>query len=382
MSRMESQPPIATILVVDDIASNRALLQAALEDAGHRVLEAAGGAEALVMFERELPDCVLLDVRMPGLDGFEVCTRMRALPGGAEVPILFVTALRDIDTFDHAILAGGFDFLTKPVRPPELLARVRAALELRRTSAERDELIALLRHQRDDLTRAVLVNERLAAFLVHDLKNPVAGMQLGAEMIQRDQTTSDWSRDIAGRIRTQAGDLLRMILNLLDISKGEEGRLVIERAQTDLPTLFREVAERLAPRAEERRVRLVTACDVGAARVDPNLFRRVLDNLLDNALRHAPPDSELSLRALRAPRETDSAGDLEVRVADAGRGVPPELRDAIFDRFVQAEGVRSLAGRGLGLAFSKLVVEAHGGRIWVEDASPGAVFCTRWPDVL
>jgi len=370
---------IATILVVDDVAANRALILATLEDAGHRVVEAANGTEALAAFERERPDCVLLDVRMPGLDGFEVCRRMHALPDGAAVPILFVTALRDIDTFDLAILAGGFDFLTKPLRPTELLVRVRAALALRRTSVERDDLSELLRHQRDDLMRAVLLNERLAAFLVHDLKNPVAGMQLGAQMIQRDPATSPRSREIADRIRGQAADVLRMLLNLLDISKGEEGQLVVARTATDLPTLVREVAERLGPRADERRVRIAVSCDVGTVRVDANLVRRVLENLLDNALRHAPPNSEIALRA------TAVGTDLEVRVADTGRGVPEPLRERIFDRFVQADGGAngsSRAGRGLGLAFCKLVVEAHDGRIWVEDASPGAIFCTRWPHVL
>lgn len=115
---MPSEAQDDTILVVDDIPANRALVEAALEDAGYRLVSASSGPEALEHFEREHPACVLLDIRMPGMDGFEVARRMQALPGGAEVPIVFVTALRDVDAFDQAMHAGGFDFLTKPVPRP------------------------------------------------------------------------------------------------------------------------------------------------------------------------------------------------------------------------------------------------------------------------
>ena len=136
------------ILVVDDNAQNRALAQAALEDDGYEVQCAASGEEGISAFERERHDCILLDVRMPGTDGPTACSRIRALPFGHEVPIIFLTALRDIDTFDRALEAGGDDFLTKPVRPAELVTRVRALLEARRMSAELRQHYELIRKQR------------------------------------------------------------------------------------------------------------------------------------------------------------------------------------------------------------------------------------------
>src|SRR5262249_11946497 len=119
-----------TILVIDDNEQNCALAQATLEQEGHTVLVAMSGAEWLRLAETEHPDCVLLDVRMPGMDGFVVCERIRTLAGGADIPIVFLTALRDVETFDRALRAGGDDFLTKPVRPTELVVRVQAALRL------------------------------------------------------------------------------------------------------------------------------------------------------------------------------------------------------------------------------------------------------------
>ena len=130
-----AETPRATVLVVDDNDANRSLARHTLEDEGYRVLEASAGEEALAIVEREAPDCILLDVRMPGMDGFAVCERIRALPRGAETPVVFLTALRDVETFDHALRAGGDDFLTKPVRPTELVIRVQSALKLRRLSA-------------------------------------------------------------------------------------------------------------------------------------------------------------------------------------------------------------------------------------------------------
>jgi CheY-like chemotaxis protein len=153
---MDSKTPAPKILVVDDNAQNRALAQATLEDEGYDVILANDGNEGVLACERESPDCVLLDVRMPGLDGPGACARIRALPHGGDVPIVFLTAQREVDAFDRAVRAGGDDFLTKPVQPAELVLRVQAALKLRRMKTELREHYDLVRHQRDDLMRLQL----------------------------------------------------------------------------------------------------------------------------------------------------------------------------------------------------------------------------------
>jgi two-component system, sensor histidine kinase and response regulator len=365
----------STILVVDDNESNRALARATLEDEGYRVVVASDGVEGVAAFERDAPDCVVLDVRMPGLDGFEACVRIRALPGGGDVPVIFVTALRDVDAFDRARSAGGDDFLTKPVRPAELLLRVQAALKLRQIRAERRDLYVLLRQQRDDLMRASLCKEHLTAFLVHDLKNPLTTLMLNAELIVREAQTSTLVREAATAILAESGSLARMIMNLLDISKADEGRMVATRAPVDLGGLVGEVLEALAMQAGEFQIKLAAAAELPGVDADADLLRRVLENLVENAIRHAPADTTVRVGAVRRGEA------VELRVADDGRGVPPELRERIFERFVQAEASEgsNRAGRGLGLAFCKLVAEAHGGRAWVEDGAPGAIFCVSLP---
>jgi two-component system sensor histidine kinase/response regulator len=365
------------ILVVDDNADNRALAQATLEDEDCEVLTASNGEDGIRAFEATHPDCILLDVRMPGTDGFAVCARIRMLPGGKETPIVFLTALRDVDTFDQALRAGADDFLTKPVRPTELVVRVQAALKLRRMTAELREHYELVRRQRDDLMRLQLQKERLTSFVVHDLKNPVTSMDLHAQLLLRGTGLTAQLRESAQHIRSEARSLLRLLLNLLDISKSEEGRLVLRPSEVKLEQLTTELFEAMALKAETGSVKLESSIHVPLLHADADLLRRVLENLLDNAIRHAPPGTTVSLSAKAQP------GAVELRVADQGPGIPPELTGKIFERFARSEASATgttRAGTGLGLAFCKLAVEAHGGTLAVETESQGAVFLVRIPN--
>lgn len=366
------------ILIVDDNEANRLLAQSTLEDEGYLVVLASGGAQAIAAFEAEQPDCILLDVRMPDIDGFAVCERIRAAPSGADTPVIFLTALRDVDTFDNALRVGGDDFLAKPVRPTELVVRVQSALQLRRLRRELREHYDLLKKQRDDLMRLHLQKERLMAFVVHDLKNPVHSMDLLAQLLLRQRGLPEQARDSAARIRTEAKHLTRMITNLLDLSKADEGKLAPRRSSIALPALVADVFAELGEDARSRDVSLESVIEADRSHADEDLLRRMLANLVENAVRHAPSGSAVKVTSAAGP-----AG-IELRVIDAGTGVAPELRERIFDPFVQgtdgSERFASRTGRGLGLAFCKLAAEAHGGAIWIEDASPGSAFCVRLPD--
>lgn len=372
----QDEAPTATILVVDDNPENRALASAALEDEGYAVVLATSGLEAIAAFEQHRPDCVLLDVRMPGMDGFATCARLRALPGGVETPILFLTALRDVDTFDQALRAGGDDFLTKPIRPTELVLRVLAALKLRRMNAELREHVELVRRQRDAVMRLQLQKEQLTAFIVHDLKNPVNAIDLHAQRVLRRRDHPQSVASSAQQIRDEARSLLRLIYNLLDLHKAEEGELSPRVGAFDLREMAAQILEAFEVRAGFDEIKLVSAVEVDSVKGDADLLRRVLENLLDNAIRHTPEGGTVRVSA----RAKD--GQVEIRVADSGQGIDPEMRDKVFQRFVQLEhhgAASTRGGRGLGLAFCRLAVEAHGGRIWIEDGEPGAVFSLSLP---
>jgi two-component system, sensor histidine kinase and response regulator len=358
------------VLVVDDSAETRALTAEMLAAEGIAATMATTGAEALAAFPTARPECVLLDVGLPDMDGVTVCERIRALPGGDHVAIVFVTARRDVDTFDRALRAGGDDFLTKPFRPAELVIRIQTAGRLRRMTFERGALSLELKRQRDELQRVQLQREQLAEFLVHDLKNPVHSIALLSSRVMSLVAADAPARDVAQKIREEVRALLRMITNLLDLTKSQERHLVPVRAPVDVRELVAAAIGDLQARAAAANLTVHADVDVELANLDRDLIVRVLANLLDNAIRHAPEHTVVTVAARRI------AGGIACSVADAGPGVPPELRAILFERFASA-GPRG--SHGLGLAFCRAAVEAHGGRIWVEDGAP-TMFSFEIPD--
>lgn len=363
------------VLIVDDNAANRELAVATLEDQNLDVKAVESGQLGIEAVASWRPDCVILDVRMPGMDGFETCRRMRALPEGAHLPILFLTAQRDLDTFDAALETGADDFLTKPVRPAELVLRVQTALKVRNVRSELREQYDLVKHQRDAMIRLQLQKERLSAFLVHDLKNPISSLDLWAQQALRDPALSERAGRALRHIRDETRTLTRMVLNLLDISKCEEGELVPRLEALDLGALLDAVFDELTLKAAMSEVQLRNEATSTSVAADGDLLRRVFVNLVENAVRHSPSGGTVVAGISQAN------GWVRVSIRDEGPGIPESQRAQVFQPFVQLapDARKERLGRGLGLTFCRLAVAAHGGQISVEDGAPGAVFVVALP---
>jgi len=214
--------------------------------------------------------------------------------------------------------------------------------------------------------------------LVHDLKSPLAAIVGNLDLL-RMVGDDQWAQMIE-RSQDSAKRMLRLILDLLDVERLEAGRLDTQNERVNLANLARAAADEAYVTARVRRVSIDADLPQAAwIDADPGLVRRVLDNLLANAISHSPADSTIGL----AIRQRDEG--VELTVSDAGPGVPEELRDEIFEKYARLEpgSSRGSANKGLGLTFCKLAVEAHGGTIWVEDASEGgACFRTILPDAM
>jgi signal transduction histidine kinase len=232
--------------------------------------------------------------------------------------------------------------------------------------------------QHEALVRLELQKEALSAHVVHDLKSPASAIILAASMGLRAEGLSATDRRRWSVVLSSAEHIHRTALNLLDIAGSHQGTLVPVPVEVDLGVLLADVCELFRFQAEGRQQALELCVDVPpiVLRADSELLRRVVQNLVDNALRHSPARSTVRLDA------HGDAGGVEVAVCDQGAGVPGGMRDRIFDRYVRLadDSDRCSTARGLGLTFCRLAVEAHGGRIWMEDNEPvGSRFCLWIP---
>ncbi len=226
------------------------------------------------------------------------------------------------------------------------------------------------------LRKAERLKDELTGFIVHDLKNPLAAILLTCGSMEVSAIDEEQRADVI-TIREAAERLHRMVLDLLDLQLAEDGVLRLELASVALRPLLDEVAKAGRPRLQGRAQRLVVG-EVGPLSVradEPHIFR-VLMNLIDNCAKYGSQGGAVTMDVIAS-----GAHVIVIRVSDDGPGVPPNLRERIFEKYAQAErgeGMRSRDSRGLGLRFCKVIVAAHGGQIWVEDAVPrGARFCVE-----
>ena len=350
---------LGRVLVVDDEPANVELLARRLEALGAETIRASNGEEALTMAEREMPDLILLDVMMPGIGGFETCRRLKINDRTAPIPVIFATALTDAADLSNGFEVGGIDYITKPLEPIELAARVRSAIFTKRLQDE-------LRGTNDQLRKVERSRQELIGMLGHDIRNLanslVAFLQL-VRLGQLDASRPEFA-ELLGLSESNVTELLRMVNALLDVYKMEEGKLEADQQLVALDELVRKSINQLAAEARARGVTLECATGSGKVFVDETLMIRVMTNLLANSVKHTPSGGSAVVEA-SAP----SNGWVTVRVRDTGPGIPAVDAANVFDRFYQTAGGRSRGGTGLGLAFCKLAVELHGGKIRV--ANPG-----------
>ncbi len=351
---------LGRVLVVDDEPANVELLVRRLEALGADTLRASNGEDALVVADRELPDLILLDIMMPGIHGWETCRRLKMNDRTAPIPVIFVTARDSKEDLSLGFEVGGVDYVTKPIEPVELSARVRSAIYTKRLQDD-------LRSSNVELRRVERSRQELVGMLGHDIRNLanslVAFLQL-VRLGQLDPSRAEFG-ELLGLSESNVTELLRMVNALLDVYKMEEGRLEADQRVIRIQELGTKSIAQLAAEARARGVALT--CEAGdvTAFVDETLIVRVLTNLVANAVKHTSGGGSARIEA--AP---SADGDwVVVRVSDTGVGVTAEDAPNIFDRFYQSAGGRSRGGTGLGLAFCKLAVELHGGTIRV--ANPG-----------
>ncbi len=369
--RFNAATATGRVLVVDDQEPNRLLLTEILALSGHQTEVAASGPEALAKVVAWEPDLILLDVHMPGMDGFEVCRRLRGDSNTASLPIILVTSLDHREHRLKGIAAGANDYLTKPIDRTDLVLRVRNALHMRRLHqavAEQYRALQLLEQQRDSLVHMI----------AHDLRSPLTGITAYLELVEEQLATMGHTQVIADlrEARDNARMLSEMVSDMLDVSRFEDGAMPLKPASVDLREVVRKAITGIRWASGEVEIDFPAPPHPVLSLADDRVTERVVANLVGNAAKYTPKGERVRIEL----SQSDS-GPL-VRIIDRGPGISPEYHDRIFDKFAQVDGGAKIPGRstGLGLTFCRLAIEAQGGRIGVTSAvGAGSTFWFALP---
>jgi signal transduction histidine kinase len=386
------------ILVVDDRDENLLALEAVLNDPSYRLVRARSGREALKLVLDQDFALILLDVIMPGVDGYETATLIRERPRSRQTPIIFLTANDfGVNYVFRGYTVGAVDYLVKPVPPDVLRSKVAVFVELFRRQealrvaqeelelriAERtQELAAAMRGEqaaRLEAENANRLKDEFLATLSHELRTPLNAIMGWAHVLSQSGQDRDTVQRAATVIRQNAASQAQLIDDILDVSRIMGGRLVIEPAIVTIKAVIEDAVNSLMPAAAAKTI--TVTCDLEdnlTVLGDRDRLQQVVWNLVSNALKFTPKGGSVTVRL--ASSEQD---DIEVAVADTGVGIPEAFLPYVFDRFRQADSSMSRRhnGLGLGMAIVRHLVELHGGTVAAESEGEGkgAQFRIRLP---
>ena len=358
------------VLVVDDDRVNRRVLSGILQSAGYVPVDAASGEEALEHYDKTRPHLVLLDVEMAGIDGFETCRTLKSTFGDASAPVIFITARNSPEDVAEGLEAGGSDYLPKPFRPREVLARIKSHLHNQFLADQQKQLVA-------QLSAANAAKNKFVGMAAHDLRNPLASIRGLSEFLRDSNLPAD-QRELVELIYGASQSMLDLVNELLDVATIEAGELRLDPQPCNFADLLRGCAFLQNIQAAKKRSRITLPDDTGAptALMDVAKMRQVVDNLLSNAIKYSPPGSEITVAY---HTEAGSAG---FAVRDQGPGIPDHERDRLFRDFgrLSAKPTGGESSTGLGLAICRKIVDAHRGTITAENLPAGGCeFSVRLP---
>ena len=356
------------ILVVDDQPANLRVVSTLLSRQGYEVDNASDGPAALALCRKRAPDLVLLDMMMPGMDGFGLIAQLKQHEALLRIPVVFLTAAHDRDLLLRAFDAGAVDYVTKPFTPEELLARVSAHIGLKLT--------------RDRLERVAREREELVNLVAHDLKNPLSSVLFASDLLSSEAARPERTPHYLKVIRESAQDAMDYIHRYLEMqSAAEHARAVSAPPPAcGLSEAMQWLAQRYEMQLEARGMRLAVRLPGDEARVaiDGLVLRQVAENLVTNAIKYAQSGGELELSA-----RNGAQGYWQLIAQDRGPGISAHRQRDLFKPFVRlGENIDSdPASSGLGLSLARQIIANAGGHLWYEDREGGgARFVIELPE--
>ena len=373
---MQINPAEFKLLVVDDVQTNVLLLKALLSKVGYGILVANNGQEALEVIRNENPDLILLDVMMPGMDGFEVAERLKSEEYRCEIPIIFLTALDDTQSIVNGFKLGAGDFISKPFRKEELMVRIKHQLSL--VAARR-----IIEEKNEELRKTIAGRDKMYSVIAHDLRSPMASMKMLLNTIMMSVEKDKIDPDIFDMLEMSnktSEEVFSLLDNLLKWTKSQLGKLTVIPQKLDISGLADGVVEVMNSVAEVKHIKLIrTDHESFFVYVDIEMIKSILRNLISNAVKFSNPDSEIKV-GIKA-----EDGKVIVSVTDSGKGIKKEDQHKLLkdSTHFTTYGTNSEEGSGLGLLLCRDFARKNGGELWFEsEENLGSVFSFSLPQLI
>jgi len=342
------------ILIADDDTASRKMISQYLKKKGYNVFEAANGIETFTSILEHPVNIAIIDWVLPGMDGIEVCRKIREKQKSNYVFIIMLTAKEEKQDLIEGFEAGVDEFIMKPVNFQELIARIKVGARI--VSLERK----LIEKQRE-LTGTNEMKNKFIGIVAHDLRNPVISIRGFSELLLKDETTfNEEQKEFLDIIHSTSRNMLAMINDLLDISRIESGKMQLSQKNGSLNKLILERIQLIHLQAEKKHITIHKDLPpIPDVAFDAHRLGQAIDNLITNAIKFAPIGSNVYL-------SLQQNGELvHFNVTDEGPGIPREEQHLLFSEFHRLS-IRPTAGEtstGLGLAIAKKIIEAHNGMI-------------------
>ncbi len=352
MNNLALNPVRYNILIVDDIPANLKILDGILKGDGYKVRPVPNGLLALQAAEKEKPDLILLDIMMPDMDGYEVCSKLKENPALMDVPVIFISALNDTQDIVKAFTSGGVDYITKPFQAEEVKARVATHLKICKQNLELQQLNA--------------EKDKFFSIIAHDLRSPFTGF-LGLTQIMEDQLSElsmEEIKDFSSSLRESASKIFILLENLLEWARIQQGLIPFQAEQIQLLPLVKESIGVIKDAANNKKIEIVyNIPDATTVFTDTNILQTIVRNLVSNAIKFTPNAGSIFISAL--PQDD---GLIVVSIKDTGIGMSQHILDNLFriDVNTSRKGTDGETSSGLGLIICKDFIEKQGGKLWVE----------------
>jgi two-component system sensor histidine kinase/response regulator len=348
------QTPKADILIVDDTPDNLRVLSAMLTNRGYEVRKALSGQRAIASVHSELPDLILLDIKMPEMDGYEVCKQLKLGEQTSTVPIIFISALDDALDKVRAFAAGGVDYVTKPFQEAEVMARIEHQLHIQRLQRQ-------LVERNEELLRSNRELEQFAYVVSHDLQQPLQSVTGFVKLIQLkyDRMLDDVAQDYLNRIHETGSRMQRLIQDLLAYAQIDKQDKDLHSVDCNL--VLAQVLDNLQDAIAATNA-VLTHDTLPTTLGNETQLIQLFQNLISNGLKFVPSDVTPTIHISAIPYKKY----WRIGIRDNGIGIASEHLGQIFEIFQRIHSPQKYPGTGIGLATCKKILEGHGGQIWVE----------------